>query len=66
MGKLAEAQKHFTTVVQVQIAKLGPNHANTLTTKNNLAALLETMGENTQARVLFEEVVAGRTGMFQM
>ena len=44
-----------------QMAQLGPAHSNTLLTKGNLAVLLKQMGEQVEARRMFEEVLAGQT-----
>ncbi len=44
--------------------QLGPQHTDTLTAKNNLAVLLENLGERDEARRLFEEVIKGRTTLY--
>ena len=57
--QFAEARRLYEAAVTESTAELGPAHSDTLTTKGNLALLLQTMGEWAEARRMCEEVVAG-------
>ena len=55
-GKLTEAIALFERVRDARIAKLGPDHPDTLTTLNNLALAYRDAGKLTEAIALFERV----------
>ena len=55
-GKLPEAIALFERVRDARIAKLGPDHPDTLATLNNLAAAYQAAGRHAEAIALFERV----------
>ena len=59
--KYAQAEEIFKAVLDVQTATLAPDHALTLTTKNNLAAVYSNQGKNAQAEELIKVVIKART-----
>jgi serine/threonine protein kinase len=61
LGEYAEAQKHLLRSLQLRTAKQGADHADTLTTKNNLAALYRAQGKYAPAETLFKEVLKVHT-----
>ena len=44
LGETAEARRLYEEVIEGQTAQLGGSHSSTLTTKGNLALLLDEMG----------------------
>ncbi len=58
-GKLQEAKKMFERVLGGQEMTLGPEHAHTLASVNNLALALNSMGNLQEAREMYERVLGG-------
>jgi hypothetical protein len=58
---LEASRKLMAKVVADRIEELGPDHADTLRSKMNLAALLHSIGDRAAARTLYTEVIAGRS-----
>ena len=57
-GRLGEAIALFEEVVADSVRVLGPDHSDTLTSRNNLAYAYDSAGRPDKAVALFEEVVA--------
>ena len=59
MGEVTQAGQLFVEVVQGRMAKLGPEHPDTLAAQLNLANMLAGRGNTAGARTLMETVVRG-------
>jgi serine/threonine protein kinase/tetratricopeptide (TPR) repeat protein len=61
LGRYAEAQSHLERSARLRAAQLGDDHADTLTSKHNLAYLFLLQGKYDRAEQLIKEVLAART-----
>jgi tetratricopeptide (TPR) repeat protein len=59
-GKLAEAETEFRTVLDSRLRVLGPDHPDTLASRNNLATVLAQQGKLAEAEAAFREALAGQ------
>ena len=48
-GQFAEAEKEYRAVLAIRERLLGPEHPDTLTSRNNLACVLEAQGNHAEA-----------------
>jgi eukaryotic-like serine/threonine-protein kinase len=61
LGEYELARPHIERAVALRVAKLGPDHSDTLTSKNNLAGLYQHQGKYDRAEPLYQELVLART-----
>ncbi len=61
LGRYAEAQQHLERSVQLRTARLGADHPDTMTSKNDLAELYQVQGHYAKAETLIKEVLEVRT-----
>ncbi len=63
-GNYPLAVRKFKRIFEIARGKFGPSHPNTLTSMNNLAAMLRVMGNNIEAKALLELVLGIRQKIF--
>jgi serine/threonine protein kinase/tetratricopeptide (TPR) repeat protein len=58
LGQYPKAERHAARAVELRLAHLGPEHADTIAAQNALARALERQGQNQKARALLTLVLA--------
>jgi non-specific serine/threonine protein kinase/serine/threonine-protein kinase len=64
LSDYALAEKHLQRAVDLCMASLGPDHADTVTAQRELAVMYDDQGRNEQAADLFAIVLQKRTALF--
>jgi non-specific serine/threonine protein kinase/serine/threonine-protein kinase len=64
IGRFAEAQLYLERSLSLRIDRLGADHPDTLTSKNDLALLYSLQGKYRLAEPLYKEALDGRTARF--
>ncbi len=60
LGRYTEAEAEYRQVLDAQLRVLGPDHADTLTTRHNYAQLLSAQGKPAEAEAEFRQVLDAR------